>query len=93
MALVAVNYHGVTRTAALTRVIVAAVLVVLLGAVVLLFLGRPAAPWTGGDPLASGPLGVLQSAGLLFFAFAGYARIATMGEEVVDPSGRSRARS
>ncbi|MQA17541.1 MAG: hypothetical protein GEV09_26645, partial [Pseudonocardiaceae bacterium] len=27
----------------------------------------------------------LQSAGLLFFAFAGYARIATMGEEVRDP--------
>ena len=29
--------------------------------------------------------GILQSAGLLFFAFAGYARIATLGEEVVDP--------
>ena len=30
--------------------------------------------------------GVLQAAGLLFFAFAGYARIATLGEEVVDPA-------
>src|SRR5690606_14578522 len=30
--------------------------------------------------------GILQGAGLLFFAFAGYARIATMGEEVQDPS-------
>ena len=30
--------------------------------------------------------GVLQSAGLLFFAFAGYARIATLGEEVRDPA-------
>jgi basic amino acid/polyamine antiporter, APA family len=29
--------------------------------------------------------GVLQGAGLLFFAFAGYARLATLGEEVVDP--------
>ena len=29
---------------------------------------------------------MLQSAGLLFFAFAGYARIATMGEEVRDPA-------
>jgi APA family basic amino acid/polyamine antiporter len=28
---------------------------------------------------------VLQAAGLLFFAFAGYARIATLGEEVTDP--------
>ncbi|MFE5690759.1 APC family permease, partial [Streptomyces sp. NPDC056512] len=30
--------------------------------------------------------GVLQAAGLLFFAFAGYARIATLGEEVQDPA-------
>ena len=30
--------------------------------------------------------GVLQSAGLLFFAFAGYARIATLGEEVRQPA-------
>lgn len=29
---------------------------------------------------------MLQGAGLIFFAFAGYARIATMGEEVVDPA-------
>jgi APA family basic amino acid/polyamine antiporter len=29
--------------------------------------------------------GVLEAAGFLFFAFAGYARIATLGEEVVDP--------
>jgi APA family basic amino acid/polyamine antiporter len=29
--------------------------------------------------------GVLQAAGLLFFAFAGYARIATLGEEVRNP--------
>ena len=34
---------------------------------------------------ASDLRGILQSAGLLFFAFAGYARIATLGEEVVDP--------
>ncbi len=33
-----------------------------------------------------GAYGVLQSAGLLFFAFAGYARIATLGEEVRDPA-------
>jgi APA family basic amino acid/polyamine antiporter len=30
-------------------------------------------------------LGVLTAAGLVFFAFAGYARIATLGEEVRDP--------
>ena len=33
-----------------------------------------------------GAYGVLQSAGLLFFAFAGYARIATLGEEVREPA-------
>jgi basic amino acid/polyamine antiporter, APA family len=32
-----------------------------------------------------GVLGVLTAAGLVFFAFAGYARIATLGEEVRDP--------
>jgi basic amino acid/polyamine antiporter, APA family len=37
-----------------------------------------------GDDFSVG--GVLQAAGLLFFAFAGYARIATLGEEVRDPA-------
>jgi APA family basic amino acid/polyamine antiporter len=37
-------------------------------------------------PSQAGPRDVLQSAGLLFFAFAGYARIATLGEEVRDPA-------
>jgi APA family basic amino acid/polyamine antiporter len=37
----------------------------------------------GSDATAGG---VLQAAGLLFFAFAGYARIATLGEEVRDPA-------
>ena len=32
-----------------------------------------------------GAHGVLRAAGFLFFAFAGYARIATLGEEVRDP--------
>jgi APA family basic amino acid/polyamine antiporter len=38
-----------------------------------------------GEGGGGGWYGVLQSAGLLFFAFAGYARIATLGEEVRDP--------
>ena len=32
------------------------------------------------------PHAVLQAAGLRFLAFAGYARLATLGEEVVDPA-------
>jgi len=86
LALAAVNYFGVTRTAGLTRIIVAVVLVVLaLVVVVGLSAGSPAGTGLGDDLLADGPYGILQSAGLLFFAFAGYARIATMGEEVANP--------
>jgi APA family basic amino acid/polyamine antiporter len=87
VALAAVNYRGITRTARATRWLVTAVLVALAFAVSVLLLG--------GDPDAgrlsltgppAGPYGVLQAAALLFFAFAGYARIATLAEEVRDPA-------
>jgi hypothetical protein len=86
VALAAVNYRGVTRTARLTRVIVAVVLVAL-AVIVLAGLvgGEPRPARLGLDLAGPGWYGVLQSAGLLFFAFAGYARIATMGEEVAEP--------
>lgn len=91
VALAAVNCFGVTRTAGLARVIVSVVLGVL--AVVVASgigagLGGAGAGLGGAGAAigASGWYGVLQSAGLLFFAFAGYARIATMGEEVKDPA-------
>ncbi|MFB4197361.1 APC family permease [Streptomyces carpaticus] len=84
--LTAVNYAGVQKSALLTRVIVALVLAVLL-AVVIAALTSPDAGTAhlavGADTTAAG---VLQAAGLLFFAFAGYARIATLGEEVRDPA-------
>ncbi|MGY2002095.1 APC family permease [Blastococcus sp. SYSU DS1024] len=88
LGLTAVNYRGVTRTAGLTRVIVTVVLAALAVAVPASLLGNGAsrdglATWTLTD---GGVHGVLQSAGLLFFAFAGFARIATMGEEVRDPA-------
>lgn len=80
----AVNYRGVEKTAGLTKAIVAVVLAAL--AVVV------AGALSGGDvdparlvPAGAKPLDVLEAAGLLFFAFAGYARIATLGEEVTDP--------
>ena len=86
LALAAVNYVGVTRTARVARVIVVVVLVCL--AVALAAASGPGLPALGevGDLVGNGWLGILQSAGLLFFAFAGYARIATMGEEVRDPA-------
>ncbi|WP_307027140.1 APC family permease [Streptomyces canus] len=86
VALTAVNYGGVQKSAWLTRGIVAVVLAVL-ASVVVVCLGSGASEAGRLDSGASGGLGgVLQAAGLLFFAFAGYARIATLGEEVRDPA-------
>ncbi|MFH0516573.1 APC family permease [Streptomyces sp. M41] len=86
VALTAVNYGGVQKSARLTRVIVAVVLAVL-ASVVVVCLGSGQSDAGRLDIGASGGMGgVLQAAGLLFFAFAGYARIATLGEEVRDPA-------
>jgi APA family basic amino acid/polyamine antiporter len=75
---------GVQKSAWATWLIVTVVLAVLALVVVGCFAGGHA------DHLRLGAgtslHGVLQSAGLLFFAFAGYARIATLGEEVRDPA-------
>lgn len=82
--LAVVNCFGVTRTALLTRILV---VVSLLGLAVAVGFGFAAASTAAPTPLPDvTAYGVLQGAGLLFFAFAGYARIATMGEEVVDPA-------
>jgi APA family basic amino acid/polyamine antiporter len=88
LALAAVNYFGVTRTATLTRIVVVVVLVALAVAVTAgVSTGLPGLAAIGSGGLVSGgAYGILQSAGLIFFAFAGYARVATMGEEVRDPA-------
>lgn len=83
VALTAVNYRGIQKSALLTRLIVAGVLAVLAGVVATVAFSGQADRIT----LTGGSVGgVLQAAGLLFFAFAGYARIATLGEEVRDPA-------
>ena len=85
VALTAVNLGGIRATASIARVIVALVLGSLAAAVASMATGDPS--WERvGSMTEAGPLGILQSAGLLFFAFAGYARIATLGEEVKDPT-------
>lgn len=80
----AVNIGGLTRTVAVTKVL----LVVSIGALTAVVIGG----WSSADadlgrllPFDTDVRGVLQSAGFLFFAFAGYARIATLGEEVKHP--------
>ena len=82
--LTAINYVGVQKSALMTRLIVSVVLLVLAVVVAVVFTSGAAS----FDRLQLGGRagGVLQAAGLLFFAFAGYARIATLGEEVREPA-------
>ena len=84
IALTAVNYVGVQKSAWLTRVIVIVVLIVLT-AVVIAAMTANTSDHAQFEVSGISLGGVLQAAGLLFFAFAGYARIATLSEEVRDP--------
>ncbi|WP_406040194.1 APC family permease [Micromonospora sp. NBC_00898] len=83
VAVTAVNVRGIGKTATATRVLVGVTLTVL---ALVAVTGAPHVAVDRLDGLAgTGIRGVLTAAGLLFFAFAGYARIATLGEEVREP--------
>jgi basic amino acid/polyamine antiporter, APA family len=85
VALTAANYRGITRTAGLARLLVAGSVVALV-VVVAAIAGSGSTHASNLEGLGSGGLyGIFQAAALLFFAFAGYARIATLGEEVREP--------
>lgn len=96
--LTGVNLLGITRTAFLTRVLLGIVLATLIFVAAASILGpHPAGAgvMSGTGALSPGDLspdggasvwGIFPAAGLMFFAFAGYARIATLGEEVKDPA-------
>lgn len=86
LTLTLVNSLGIQKTAFASKVLLALVFAAL---IVVVF-----ATWAGGslrlDRLTAGAHGggldgILQSAGIMFFAFAGYARLATLGEEVINP--------
>ncbi len=82
------NARGITRTAAVATALGAAVLAGL-GAVMVAALraGPPMHPVARLEAVTPPPrFGVLTAAALIFFAFAGYARVATLGEEVRDPA-------
>jgi APA family basic amino acid/polyamine antiporter len=87
---VALGTGGVQRGAGLTRVLLAVTLAVLLVVVAAAVTGSStaASSTAASDPgvPVGGLVGVPTAAGLLFFAFAGYARVATLGEEVRDPA-------
>ncbi|MEV2238977.1 APC family permease [Micromonospora sp. NPDC049891] len=82
VAVTAVNLRGIGKTAAATRILVLLVLAVL---ALVAVAGATSVSIDRIDQPGGPTRGVLTAAGLLFFAFAGYARIATLGEEVRDP--------
>lgn len=86
LALTITNCLGVKKTAFATRVLVALVLIALAIVAFAALAGGGAdlgrlSKWTD----KGGVGGILEASGLMFFAFAGYARIATLGEEVSEP--------
>lgn len=87
--LTAATMRGITRTARLARGLLVATAIVLLLALVVITTGPSATP--SPLPPPDGITEILQGAGLLFFAFAGYARIATLAEEVRRPEMLGRA--
>jgi APA family basic amino acid/polyamine antiporter len=82
LALSLVNASGIRSTAVVSFAIAAIVVVVIVVTLVVAGsrIAEPA-PWDA----VGGPFGILQAASLIFFSFAGYARIATLGEEVREP--------
>lgn len=78
-----VNYFGVRRTGRLNLFIV---LISLLALVYFVVAGLPSFEVANLEPFAPGGIpGMLRSGALLFFAYTGYARLATLGEEVHEP--------
>lgn len=79
----ALNYFGVKRSSTANLAIVA----VSLGCLVLFVIDGASAFRTANlRPFApAGWRGTLEASALLFFAYTGYARVATLGEEVRDP--------
>ncbi|WP_228379183.1 APC family permease [Demequina rhizosphaerae] len=80
----ALNSRGITRTSGASVVIASGVIAVVVAAAVAIAGAEPAEQGVLGVSADRG--GVLAAAALVFFAFAGYARIATLGEEVREPA-------
>jgi APA family basic amino acid/polyamine antiporter len=82
--LVAANLFGIQKAGKLNLVIVS---VTLLSLLYFIISGLPQVKAASFTPFFTGGIGgILQATALIFFAFTGYARIATLGEEVREPS-------
>jgi basic amino acid/polyamine antiporter, APA family len=81
--LTAANYFGIKKAGMLNLLIVS---ITLLSLLYLVFSGIPAVNAENFRPFAPfGISGIAEASALLFFAFTGYARIATLAEEVREP--------
>lgn len=81
--LTAANYFGIKKAGILNLVIVA---VTVLSLLYFVFSGVPEVNKANFKPFVPfGLFGIAESAAILFFAFTGYARIATLAEEVAEP--------
>jgi APA family basic amino acid/polyamine antiporter len=77
------NAAGIRRSVRVTDVVVVLSVLSLLAVVVI---GLPHASASNLSPFApNGIAGIIQATGLLFFAYTGYSRIATLVEEVRNP--------
>jgi len=83
LAMTALNAAGIRRSVRVTDAVVVLSVLSLLAVVVI---GLPGGKASNLTPFAPGGApGVLQATGLLFFAYTGYGRIATLVEEVHNP--------
>lgn len=82
----AIDLRGIVTSTRVSALVVAAVLAVLAIVVVTGVVGAPPAWSAGIGPGSGAPLEVTAAAGLLFVAFAGYARVTVLGEEVRAPA-------
>jgi APA family basic amino acid/polyamine antiporter len=80
----AIDLRGIVKSTRVNAVLVAVVIAVVLLVVGVGLANLPDAPPALAPPAT--PVTVVAAAGLLFVAFAGYARIAVLGEEVRDPA-------
>jgi APA family basic amino acid/polyamine antiporter len=74
------NIFGITRTALGSKILA----LITIGFLAVVILAASLTPAAAVDPLTPEPLGLLSAAALIFFAFAGYARVATLGSEVAN---------
>lgn len=81
--LTAIVLSGLRRSVALNALLVAITLSALLAFVVF---GLPRVEGANFRPFFGEGFGILEAAALMFVAYTGYGRIATMGEEITNPS-------